>query len=50
MIVGVPREVKVDEYRVAMTPAGVRELTSGGQRVLVRARRGCRVFHSRRRV
>jgi alanine dehydrogenase len=35
MIVGVPREVKVDEYRVAMTPAGVRELVSLGQRVLV---------------
>jgi alanine dehydrogenase len=35
MIVGVPREVKVDEYRVAMTPAGVRELVSAGQRVLI---------------
>ena len=35
MIVGVPREVKDDEYRVAMTPAGVRELVSAGQRVLV---------------
>jgi alanine dehydrogenase len=35
VIVGVPCEVKVDEYRVAMTPAGVRELTSAGQRVLV---------------
>jgi alanine dehydrogenase len=35
MIVGVPREVKSDEYRVAMTPAGVRELTMHGHRVLV---------------
>jgi alanine dehydrogenase len=35
MIVGVPREIKVDEYRVAMTPAGVRELTMLGQRVLI---------------
>lgn len=35
MIVGVPREVKSDEYRVAMTPAGVRELTSAGQTVFV---------------
>ena len=34
MIVGFPREIKVDEYRVAMTPAGVRELTSAGHRVL----------------
>jgi alanine dehydrogenase len=35
VIVGVPREVKEDEYRVAITPAGVRELTSHGHRVLV---------------
>lgn len=35
MIVGVPREVKSDEYRVAMTPAGVRELVSLGHQVLV---------------
>jgi alanine dehydrogenase len=35
MIVGVPTEVKTDEYRVALTPAGVRELTSAGHTVLV---------------
>ncbi len=35
MIVGVPSEVKADEYRVAVTPAGVRELTSAGHTVLV---------------
>ena len=35
MIVGVPKEVKEDEYRVAITPAGVRELASHGHRVLV---------------
>ena len=35
MIVGVPTEVKDDEYRVALTPAGVRELTSAGHTVLV---------------
>ena len=35
MIVGVPREVKDDEYRVAITPAGVRELASHGHAVLV---------------
>ena len=28
MRIGVPSEVKIDEYRVAITPAGVRELTS----------------------
>ena len=27
MIIGIPKEVKPDEYRVAITPAGVRELT-----------------------
>jgi alanine dehydrogenase len=35
MIVGVPSEVKEDEYRVAVTPAGVRELSALGHRVLV---------------
>jgi alanine dehydrogenase len=35
MIVGVPAEVKTAENRVAMTPDGVRELTSHGHRVLL---------------
>jgi alanine dehydrogenase len=35
VIVGVPKEVKDNEYRVALTPAGARELTSHGHRVLV---------------
>lgn len=35
MIVGVPREIKLDEYRVAMIPAGVEELTRAGHQVLV---------------
>jgi alanine dehydrogenase len=35
MIIGVPSEVKTDEWRVALTPAGVRELTSAGHRVRV---------------
>jgi alanine dehydrogenase len=35
MIVGVPKEVKTDEYRVAMTPVGVEELTRGGHSVLI---------------
>src|SRR5580704_15344566 len=35
MIIGVPSEVKEDEYRVALTPAGVRELTTAGHTVLV---------------
>lgn len=35
MIVGVPTEVKPEEHRVAITPAGTRELTSHGHRVLL---------------
>ncbi len=35
MIVGIPREIKTDEYRIAATPAGFRELTSRGHRVVV---------------
>lgn len=35
MIVGVPREVKEDEYRVALTPAGVMTLKTHGHRVIV---------------
>lgn len=29
MVIGVPREVKRDEYRVAMLPVGVEELVDG---------------------
>src|SRR3989441_4450130 len=35
VIVGVPAEVKDNEYRVALTPEGVRELTHSGHRVLL---------------
>ncbi|WP_394823493.1 alanine dehydrogenase [Pendulispora albinea] len=35
MIVGVPKEIKTREYRVGLTPAGVRSLTSHGHKVLV---------------
>lgn len=35
MIVGLPREIKQDEYRVAMLPVGVDELTRRGHKVLV---------------
>jgi alanine dehydrogenase len=39
-IVGVPREVKQDEYRVAMLPVGVEELARRGHRVLIQAGAG----------
>jgi alanine dehydrogenase len=35
MRVGVPTEIKTDEYRVAITPAGVRELVEHGHEVLI---------------
>jgi alanine dehydrogenase len=35
MIVGVPTEVKADEYRVALTPIGARELAEHGHEVIV---------------
>jgi len=38
--VGVPTEIKTDEYRVALTPAGVRELREHGHDVVVQAGAG----------
>ncbi|MGH8249056.1 MAG: alanine dehydrogenase, partial [Gammaproteobacteria bacterium] len=35
MIIGVPREIKRDEYRVAMLPVGVEELSRAGHQVLI---------------
>ncbi|MFN5975887.1 MAG: alanine dehydrogenase [Planctomyces sp.] len=35
MLIGLPREIKSDEYRVAMLPSGVEDLTQSGHRVLV---------------
>jgi alanine dehydrogenase len=40
MRVGVPTETKVDEYRVALTPAGARELAEHGHEVLVQSGAG----------
>jgi alanine dehydrogenase len=40
MRIGVPSEIKADEYRVAITPAGVRELSARGHEVLVQAGAG----------
>ena len=40
MRIGVPTEIKPDEYRVAITPAGVRELSSRGHEVLVQTGAG----------
>jgi alanine dehydrogenase len=40
VIVGVPKEIKEDEYRVAITPAGVREMVEHGHEVLIEAGAG----------
>src|SRR5919198_933718 len=49
MIVGVPRELKDNEYRVALTPEGARELTHAGHRVLIErgAGRGSSLYEQR---
>ena len=40
MRIGVAKEVKSDEYRVALTPAGARELVRRGHEVVVEAAAG----------
>src|SRR3974377_2429791 len=40
MIVGVPKEIKNEEYRVSVTPIGVKEFVSAGHTVLVEAGAG----------
>ena len=40
MFIGVPKEIKADEYRVGLTPATVRELTARGHQVAVETMAG----------
>ena len=40
MKIGVPREIKIHEYRVGLVPAGVRELVDAGHQVLVQSGAG----------
>jgi alanine dehydrogenase len=40
MRIGVPKEIKVHEYRVGLVPAAVRELTTAGHEVLVQSGAG----------
>jgi alanine dehydrogenase len=40
VIIGVPKEIKRDEYRMALLPVGVEELVRAGHRVLVQAGAG----------
>lgn len=40
MVIGVPKEIKTEEYRVAITPSGVEALTRAGHRVLIESGAG----------
>src|SRR6202041_926345 len=40
MKIGVPKEIKIHEYRVGLVPAGVRELVDAGHQVLVQSGAG----------
>lgn len=40
MIIGLPKEIKDNEYRVGLTPAGVRALTDAGHKVVVETKAG----------
>ena len=40
MLIGVPKEIKVHEYRVGLTPAGVRELVAHGHKVMIQTQAG----------
>ncbi|MHB1846723.1 MAG: alanine dehydrogenase [Deltaproteobacteria bacterium] len=40
MIVGIPKEIKIREYRVGMVPAGVRTLVARGHKVIVEREAG----------
>lgn len=43
MRIGVPKEIKVHEYRVGLTPAGVRELCGNGNEVIIETNAGAGV-------
>ncbi|WP_317931185.1 alanine dehydrogenase [Halioxenophilus sp. WMMB6] len=43
MLIGVPKEIKNHEYRVGLTPAGVRELVAAGHQVMVETQGGAAI-------
>ncbi|HEY8907004.1 MAG TPA: alanine dehydrogenase, partial [Rhodoferax sp.] len=43
MLIGLPKEIKNHEYRVGLTPASVRELTSHGHQVMVQIGAGAAI-------
>ena len=40
MIIGIPKEIKIHEYRVSLTPAGVTRLVDCGHQVIVQSHAG----------
>lgn len=46
MLIGVPKEIKVHEYRVGLTPDSVREFTAHGHKVLVETHAGAGIGSS----
>jgi alanine dehydrogenase len=46
MLVGVPKEIKTNEYRVGLTPASARELVHHGHQVLVQSGAGSEIGFS----
>jgi alanine dehydrogenase len=43
MLIGVPKEIKVHEYRVGLTPSSVRELVAHGHKVVVQSSAGAAI-------
>ena len=45
MIIGIPKEIKEDEYRVGIVPSGVKTLTEHGHSIVIEkgAGEGCRI-------
>ena len=46
MLIGVPKEIKNNEYRVGLVPGSVRELTANGHRVVVQRGAGAGIGFS----
>jgi alanine dehydrogenase len=40
MLIGVPKEIKNHEYRIGLTPAGVRELVANGHQIMIQQQGG----------
>ena len=46
MLIGVPKEIKEDEYRVGLTPRSVASLSSQGHKVFIEYDRGAKIGFS----